>query len=329
MPTLRAISYLYFCLFLGVSLSSWAAKDASQVDLRELIHFPDQQDLDGGETLAMAGNLFTTPESIDSDPFGAIADQLEFSLTQVSGEPIVIRDPNSSSATFAAPKLRVEKIAHLKVSIRSKTQTVEKTIPVRIRPERLENIDIATTQWHALANAFDRKRMDEFGAAVTVSARGALEELWREQGNYAIRQSETDFGQILESPLQAFDDAAPLGQWKCRTWKLDERGIVRYNNFRCQFRQRDGKLFFEKLSGSQRTSGYLYRAADDHMVYLGAGTVNEEPQRSYSGPDSRLGDDPSNPDEIAVLVKIADGRFIMAFPWPVVESQFNLLILSK
>ena len=54
-----------------------------------------------------------------------------------------------------------------------------------------------------------------------------------------------------------------------------------------------GNLVFRKTSGSQRTSGGLFRLSPERFAYVGAGTVNDDPIRSY-------GADPME-DQVAIF----------------------------
>src|SRR5262245_55725001 len=72
-----------------------------------------------------------------------------------------------------------------------------------------------------------------------------------------------------------------------------------YPSFDCRFFRKNGKLFFEKTTGSQRRSGYLYPGADDYMVFLGTKTMNEDVN---SGEYT---------DTVGILVSKANDRFLL------------------
>lgn len=86
-------------------------------------------------------------------------------------------------------------------------------------------------------------------------------------------------------PQLAFDPSLNW-EWKCRTMKLggDPRLVV-YSNFKCMMALDNTGITFEKLSGSQRTSGRI-EMLEGRAVYLGVGYVSseEEPQ-SYADLD--------------------------------------------
>lgn len=81
-------------------------------------------------------------------------------------------------------------------------------------------------------------------------------------------------------------------------------GIFTYPYFKCRFRERDGKIFFEKTTGSQRKSGYVYQNGPDSLIFLGGWSVNNDPQTTYGSPNSTAG----------TLYKIAPRRALLIFP---------------
>ncbi len=76
-----------------------------------------------------------------------------------------------------------------------------------------------------------------------------------------------------------------------------------------------------KVSGSQRTSGRLYTENDSRLVYLGAGTVNNDPVRKYN-------DDPSF-NEVAIVERLGKRRLVFQFPEPQLELLFDILVLER
>jgi len=68
-----------------------------------------------------------------------------------------------------------------------------------------------------------------------------------------------------------------------RSIQISQLGIFKYPFFNCRFKQTDKGIFFEKTAGSQRKSGLVFQDDDRSLVILAASTVNDEPQRTYSG----------------------------------------------
>jgi hypothetical protein len=105
--------------------------------------------------------------------------------------------------------------------------------------------------------------------------------------------------ELLKPQDRPFKEKDLLGNWRCRTILANNRIVVVYPFFNCRFIRKDGKLFFQKTSGSQRRSGYIYPSTDDHMVFLGSLTVNDDVN---SGEYT---------DTVGVLVRKASDRFLL------------------
>jgi hypothetical protein len=113
-----------------------------------------------------------------------------------------------------------------------------------------------------------------------------------------------------------------VGNWSCQTFKLGGGlALVAYTPFKCRITLEKGQLLFRKLSGSQRTSGKLYVRSDTQLVYLGAGTYNDDPVKPYGlGPDT---------DEMAVVESYGKNQLLFQFPVPDKESDFDVMLLKK
>ena len=136
---------------------------------------------------------------------------------------------------------------------------------------------------------------------------------------------------VANAPVQRASASALVGNWRCRVMKLG--GItpyVIYSWFNCRISNgAGGRLYFEKLGGSQRTSGYLYPDYQDGFVYLGASTVKGEPQRVYSGTGASVGASETQDDQIGVLSYLGSGRARLELPFPAVESVFDVIELKR
>lgn len=130
------------------------------------------------------------------------------------------------------------------------------------------------------------------------------------------------------TPQVAFDPSLN-GEWNCRTMKLG--GLTRltvYTNFKCRMTLDITGIRFEKLTGSQRTSGRI-EMRDGRAVYLGVGYVSSEAPQSYGelAPDFE-GSGTVTPD-VAVFERVSDTRARLLFPAPVNESDFDILELTR
>lgn len=81
-------------------------------------------------------------------------------------------------------------------------------------------------------------------------------------------------------------------------------GLFSYPYFKCRSWKKDGKVFFEKITGSQRKSGYVYQNSSESLIFLGGWSVNDDPQASYESTNSVAG----------TIYKIGENRVIMLFP---------------
>ena len=109
-----------------------------------------------------------------------------------------------------------------------------------------------------------------------------------------------------------------LAYKRVRSIQVNDMGIFSYPYFACRFKRKDGKLFFEKISGSQRKSGYVYDNKPDSKVFLGGWSVNDEPQTTYDSDHSEPG----------MIYKTGINKIIMVFLAPD-EQSFEIYELTK
>ncbi|MBX3445685.1 MAG: DUF4893 domain-containing protein [Parvibaculaceae bacterium] len=178
--------------------------------------------------------------------------------------------------------------------------------------------------WRSQATEIDRDKLDRYEDAVT---KGMMESrvAGEEHGTY------NELTSIMEGTLAPADPERLKGQWNCRTIKAGGpfAGFVVYGWFRCDVVEKDGRLFFEKLTGSQRMSGFLYERDEKTWVLLAAPNEGHSgPIRDYSGPEGGV-TDPQLMDEPAVAALLEDGRARIVFPWPELESTFNVLEMKR
>ncbi|MFQ3578259.1 MAG: DUF4893 domain-containing protein, partial [Verrucomicrobiia bacterium] len=72
-------------------------------------------------------------------------------------------------------------------------------------------------------------------------------------------------------------------------------------------------LFFEKISGSQRCSGWIFPDYPTRSFFLGGKTVNDDPQVTYSGFDAavRLGGTAVETDTVGFLYRLGPDRLLL------------------
>jgi hypothetical protein len=119
--------------------------------------------------------------------------------------------------------------------------------------------------------------------------------------------------------LQNFD---ATGKWSCRTIKLGGGlPVVVYQPFKCVISDDGAGWFLKKVSGSQRTQGRFYNQSATRMIYLGAGHIWDEPPRKYG--------DKADENQVAVVERLGKKRLVLQFPKPLLESDFDLLVLER
>jgi len=176
----------------------------------------------------------------------------------------------------------------------------------------------ANASWRDHASSFDEQRL----AKLDESRAKALDEASRGAPVSDLAAVHS----LLDAPTVS---GSPVGSWRCRTIKLG--GItpdVIYTWFNCRVSQRASALYFEKISGSQRTSGYLYPEGGGY-VYLGASYVTGEKSHAYSGNGAEAGAAATPDDQIGVLSLLADGRARLELPYPLQESTFDVIELKR
>lgn len=124
--------------------------------------------------------------------------------------------------------------------------------------------------------------------------------------------------------------AGMTGDWQCSMVKIGgNMALVAYPPFRCRIEARNGALHFDKLTGSQRTSG-TFHAKDGRWIYLGSTFVQGEAPRRYDDfpaeIDTQAGE--TLPD-VGVLEVTGEGQARLILPLPYRESILNVLLLTR
>lgn len=133
---------------------------------------------------------------------------------------------------------------------------------------------------------------------------------------------------LAGTPQVAFDPSLN-GEWTCRTMKLGGAAqLVVYSTFKCSMALDNTGITFQKVTGSQRTSGRI-EMRDGRAIYLGVGYVSTEAPQAYGNlaPDFE-GNGSISPD-IAVFERVSETRARLMFPAPLVESDFDILELTR
>ena len=171
--------------------------------------------------------------------------------------------------------------------------------------------------WRDVATERDRVRLREWRTAWVEALRDA-----RGAGHVAEIESE---GVLLHPDAALLRPAPPVGDYRCRVTKVgaqdDLLHYIAYPAFRCRIRpERDGRLSFVKLTGSQRPIGMIYPDDTRRMIFLGTMQLGDE-RRSL-----RYGTDPER-DMAGIVERIGERRWRVVFPRPTFESIVDVLEL--
>jgi hypothetical protein len=102
-----------------------------------------------------------------------------------------------------------------------------------------------------------------------------------------------------------------VGSWRCRSIQASSLGIFAYPFFRCRISESPEGLRFQKVTGSQRRSGYLFEDGGRRFVFLGGQHVNDDPARFYSGMSGDFDGEDLAMDTAGILQKKGKDRFLM------------------
>ncbi len=134
----------------------------------------------------------------------------------------------------------------------------------------------------------------------------------------------------LSGTAQVAFDETLAGDWSCRTMKLGGLSpLLVYTDFKCRFTIRpDGSFGFEKLTGSQRTRGTI-TFREGRAIYAGVGYIADEDPADYADLPADFTSDGRVQTNVAVFERVSPSRARLMFPAPAVESDFDILELTR
>lgn len=170
-------------------------------------------------------------------------------------------------------------------------------------------------KWISRISAEDKKKLDGFD---DVRARALTEARGGGSADDVDALNKALAGDLL-SVRDGFD---ATGNWRCRTLKAGKGPpLAVYGWFSCRITDDGAGWRLQKLTGSQRVSGTFYDDGDKRMIFLGAGSYNDTPERRY-------GDDPQH-NQVGYAVRPGKDRLRIEFPSPNFESLFDILELER
>lgn len=174
------------------------------------------------------------------------------------------------------------------------------------------------SQWRDLATAADQKRLDDWQNALKSARDGAV------QGGEGDKL--TARNPLFKDAAALPDSNIPAGLYACSITKLDgdpNGGLpyIAYPAFRCRVTVDGDRRHFTKLTGSQRTIGWLYEAGTRHSIYLGSLMYGYEDKLVPYGNSAKR-------DQAAVVQRIAPKRWRMVFPYTYYQSNADVMELT-
>jgi hypothetical protein len=135
---------------------------------------------------------------------------------------------------------------------------------------------------------------------------------------------------LIDAEARPASLASLAGDWQCRTIKVGGMSPdVVYSWFRCRIGGRDGRLTFDKVSGTQRVSGRLYPRHSGGFVILAGLSTKGEPRHGYSGNGPAAGAATTPDDAVGLLEAIGPRSARIEFPYPVQESTLDIIELRR
>jgi hypothetical protein len=179
----------------------------------------------------------------------------------------------------------------------------------------------AGADWRDMASDRDIARLRQLDQARAK----ALDELRGGQG----RGDAGAVAAMLSAPGRAVGRKSFAGDWRCRQIKLGGMApYIVFGWFHCRIARAGGAFTFQKLDGSQRSSGVL-EPENGAFVYLGASNVKGEATRAYSGRRQSLGAETAPDDQIGLLTAIGPNHLRLEMPLPAQESDFDVIELKR
>ncbi|HBB81946.1 MAG TPA: DUF4893 domain-containing protein [Sulfitobacter sp.] len=180
---------------------------------------------------------------------------------------------------------------------------------------------LATSWAETMLRPADSARLDNLDAASGNAVMQALAA--GEAGDV------TALTRALSGEPQVAFSADLQGDWSCRTIKLGGISpLVAYSPFKCRFTATDRGFAFEKLTGSQLTRGEI-TLRDGRAIYAGVGYVNGETAPDYADLPEDFTSGGKVQSDVAVFQRISPTRARLLFPSPAVESDFDILELTR
>ncbi|MEH6701728.1 DUF4893 domain-containing protein [Parasphingorhabdus sp.] len=176
----------------------------------------------------------------------------------------------------------------------------------------------AETRWPEQATVADANRLDRWKEALEVGRSGVIG-----AGEGAALAARSP---LFETDAALSNGDIPQGLYNCSITKLDgdpDGGLpyIAYSPFKCRVVDQNGRKHFTKLTGSQRTIGWIDKVDNKQSAYLGTLIYHYEDALVAYGKTAKR-------DQAAVVQRIGSNRWRMVFPFPAYESKVDVMELT-
>jgi hypothetical protein len=173
----------------------------------------------------------------------------------------------------------------------------------------------SVSDWRSIATTDDRRRLREWRTAWMAAVAKA-----RTGGHGADIAAR---GVLLEPDAALAPPDPPPGDYACSVTKIGAKSAglldyVAYPAFTCRISAQSGALRLEKLSGSQRPLGTLYRDNGMRLIFLGTVALGDERAALAYGRDTQR-------DMAGIFERIGSNRWRLVLPHPAWESMLDVI----
>lgn len=173
-------------------------------------------------------------------------------------------------------------------------------------------------KWPEQATAADAARLDRWEEALEIGRAGVVG-----AGEGAILSARSP---LFKTGAALANSDIPQGLYNCSITKLDgdpDGGLpyIAYAPFKCRVVDQNGRKHFTKLTGSQRTIGWIDKVDKKQSAYLGTLIYHYEDALVSYGQTAKR-------DQAAVVQRIGPNRWRMVFPFPAYESKADVMELT-
>ena len=180
----------------------------------------------------------------------------------------------------------------------------------------------ASAQWQKQVTPYDENRLLHLEESRAEGLRQA------ERGG--AKKDLDAIHQVLDPQGRPISAHELMGTWRCRQMKLGGLApSIVYDWFTCRVRETRSGLYFEKVSGTERISGYVEAFDGGRLLLMGALTVKTERPKPFSGGNFGVGAPTTSSDAVGIISATGPGRARIEFPYPTIESDFDVMELRR